>query len=97
LVKIGWLDWRPDRVEHIARHQVRPYEVEEAVFGDRNRILRRVGPARRNPKETVYRYLGRTEAGRYLFGALLVYENREAALPITARDMTDTEKKRYRG
>lgn len=82
-------------MDHIARHQVRPYEVEEAVFGDRNRVLRRVGSARRNPRETVYRYLGRTVAGRYLFGALLVYEDRETALPMTARDMTDTEKKRY--
>lgn len=72
MINIRRLDWRPDRIEHIARHGVSPYEVEEAMFGDRDRVLGRVGLARRNPNEAIYRYLCRTEAGRYLFGVLLV-------------------------
>jgi hypothetical protein len=31
-----------------------------------------------------------------LFVALLLYEDGEEALPLTARDMTDKEKSRYR-
>jgi uncharacterized protein len=88
------LEWRPDRVDHIAKHDVRPEEVEEAVFDDRRGLLRKVGPAERNPHETVYRYLGRTEAGRYLF-VVLIHTERGNALPVTARDMTEAEKGRY--
>ncbi len=66
--KIQRLFWRPDRVEHILeRHEVTPEEVEEALFGDSRGLLLKVGPAERDPEKTVYRYLGRTAAGRYLF------------------------------
>ena len=93
------MDWRPDRVEHIARHGVTPQEFEEALFSDRGRLLKRVGPAERNPNETIYRCLGRTEAGRYLFMAMLRYADERRvngeALPVMARDMTDSERRRY--
>ena len=88
------LYWRPDREDHIARHGVTPEEVEEAVFSDPRGILRRVEPAERTPAETVYRYLGRTGAGRYLF-VVLLHDGRGGALPLTARDMTPTERRRY--
>ena len=94
MVRIRSLDWRPDRVEHIAKHDIEPYEVEEVVFGDRRGLLRKAGPARRNPADTVYRYLGHTEAGRYLF-VVLLYTEQGRALPVTARDMTDGERRRY--
>lgn len=81
-------------MEHIARHDVTPEEVEEAMFGDAGGKLFKVGPAERNPDETVYRYIGRTEAGRYLFVAL-IYTGGGEALPLTARDMDDAEKRRY--
>ncbi|CAN5214338.1 hypothetical protein BH24ACT19_BH24ACT19_20130 [soil metagenome] len=83
-------------MEHIARHEVTPEEVEEALFGDKDGVLRRVGPASRNPEETVYRYLGRTEAGRYLFIVVLLYAGGDEAMPLTARDMTNSERRRYR-
>jgi uncharacterized DUF497 family protein len=95
MVRIRSLDWRPDRVEHIAKHDVTPDEVEE-VFEDRRKLVVKAGPAERNPDETIYRVYGRTEAGRYLFVALLLYEDGEEALPLTARDMTYKEKSRYR-
>lgn len=93
-MRIERLDWRHDREEHIARHGVSREEVEEAIFDDKAGVLLRQGPAERNPDETVYQHLGRTEAGRYLFTALL-YTSRGEAMPLTARDMTDTERRRY--
>jgi uncharacterized DUF497 family protein len=81
-------------VEHIAKHEVSPHEVEEAVFDDRRGLLKKAGSAKRNPQETVYRYLGCTEAGRYLF-VVLIHTGQGNALPITARKMTDSEKRRY--
>ena len=66
------LYWRADREEHILeRHNVTREEVEEAVFGDPRGRLRRSGPAKRGPEETVYEYYGRTLDGRYLMVALL--------------------------
>ena len=92
-MRIERLDWRHDREEHIARHGVSREEVEEAVFGDRAGMLLRRGTAQRNPDETVYQHLGRTEAGRYLFTALL-YVGGGEAIPLTARDMSDAERRR---
>ncbi len=92
--RIRDLYWRPDRIDHIAQHAVNPEEVEEAIFGDPRGILLRVGPAERNPEETVYRYFGRTEAGRYLM-VVLVYLGHGVALPITARDMTQGERRKF--
>jgi hypothetical protein len=88
------LYWRPDRVAHIWRHAVGPEEVEEAVFGDPGGVLTRVGPAERNPEETLYRYFGRTETGRYLMVALL-YLGQGIAMPVTAREMTINERRRF--
>ena len=93
--RIRRLFWRPDRVEHILeRHGVTPEEVEEALFDDDRGLLLKVGPAERDPEETVYRYLGRTAAGRYLVVAL-IYMGQGEALPLTARDMDGAERRRY--
>ncbi len=81
-------------MEHIARHDVTPDEVEEAL-ADRRRLIVKAGLAERNPDEVVYRVYGRTRAGRYLFVPLLLYEGGEEALPLTARDMTEKERRRY--
>lgn len=94
MVRIRRLYWREDRENHIARHGVLLEEVEEAVFEDKSGVLLRVGPAERNLDETIYRYLGRTAAGRYLLVALLYTGNGEA-IPLTARDMVEAERRRY--
>lgn len=89
------LDWRQDRIEHIRdRHGITPEEVEQAVFDDPKGLLVRVGLAERNPRETIYRHLGRTAAGRFLLVALL-YTGHGVAIPLTARDMDDAERRRY--
>lgn len=61
-MKIEDLYWRPERIEHIAGHEVSVAEVEEAVFGDRRGRVGESRPMDRNPEETVCEYYGRTEA-----------------------------------
>lgn len=92
--RIRDLYWRLDRIEHIARHALTPEEVDEAVFGDPGGLVVRVGPAERNPDETLYRYFGRTEPGRHLL-VVLLYLGRGIAMPVTARDMTPRERRRF--
>jgi uncharacterized DUF497 family protein len=91
---IEHLFWREDRVDHIARHALTPEEVEEALFDDRGGVLLRVGPAERNPDERIYRYFGRTSAGRHILVVLLDLGG-GVAMPITAREMTRQERKRF--
>lgn len=94
--RIRELHWRRDRIEHIARHSVLPEEVDEAVLDDPGGLLLRVGPAERNPEETLYRYFGRTEAGRHLL-VVLLYVGEGVAVPLTARDMSLSERRRFDG
>jgi uncharacterized DUF497 family protein len=91
--RIERLRWR-DRVEHIAKHEVMPAEVEEVVLDDREALLEKAGPAKKDPSQTVYVLLGRTQAGRYLM-VLLIDEGRGVGFPITARDMNQAERRRY--
>lgn len=88
------LYWATEQEDHIARHGVTPQEVEEVVFDDPRRLFVRVGPADRNPNETIYRCLGRTVHGRYLLVALL-YLGNGGAVPLTARAMSAAERRRY--
>lgn len=82
-----WDDWNED---HIARHGIRPDEVEQAVFDPGSLFLR-------TRREGVRRYLvlGLTEAGRYLF-VVLDPMNGNRAYPVTAREMTDAERRRFK-
>lgn len=93
--RIRELLWREDRQEHmIERHEVFPAEVEEAVLYDPSGFLNRIGPARRDPRETVYEHYGRTSQGRYLMTAL-IYLSRGLAMPVTSREMDQKERRRY--
>ena len=84
---ISRLEWDDYRIEHIAQHNVDPYEVWE-VCEDPLHLARRQGRNR-------YRLYGQTVEGRYLF---IVLEKVEDTVykPITARDMTANEKRNYR-
>lgn len=53
-----------------------------------------MSPAERDPSEMIYQFFGRTEAGRYPMIALL-YLGGGVAMPITARDMTAAERRRF--
>ena len=81
--------WPQDRIDHIARHGVTPEEVVEVCFG-RSLILR----AKSEGENPVYYVLGQTDAGRYLFCVIIHFPDGKG-YPITARPMTDNEKRRY--
>lgn len=80
--------WNKINVAHIAEHHVLPEEAEEACFYDRPLILRGRG-------KNVYYALGQTHAGRYLCVILRDY-GKGIGKPITARDMSDNERRRYK-
>ena len=82
--------WPQERIEHIARHGVTPAEVEEACFGQA--LVLRQKSKGENP---VYYVLGQTEAGRYLFCVVIRFPDGNG-YPVTAREMTTKEKRRYR-
>jgi len=80
-------EWDDGNIEHIARHGVSPDEVEDVAFDDEPWI-------RKGKKGTRY-MLGYSVAGRYLF-VVYVLPGKGIARVITAMDMDDKTKKRYR-
>ena len=89
-MRIDELIWPRERIEHIARHGVTPEEVEEVCFG-KSLVLR----AKAEGKNPVYYVLGRTKVGRYLFCVVIQFPDSNG-YPVTAREMTAKEKRRYR-
>jgi hypothetical protein len=89
-MRIEQFIWPDERIEHVARHGVSPEEVEEACFG--NALVQRGKSEGENP---VYYALGQTEAGRYVFCVVIAFPDGNG-YAVTARDMTDREKRRYR-
>ena len=78
-------EWDDENIEHIARHDV---EIDEAqaVFDNKPLILR--------SQAGKYAAYGQSDEGRYL---LVVFLRTAVGFRvITARDLTDTEKKRLR-
>jgi uncharacterized DUF497 family protein len=88
-MKIHEFIWPGDRVDHIARHGVTSEEVEETCFG--KAFVQRAKSQGRNP---VYYVLGQTAGGRYLFCVVIQFPDGKG-YPITARPMTDKERRRY--
>lgn len=89
-MRIGGFVWPEDRIEHIARHGVTPEEVEQVCFG--KSLVQRAKSEGDNP---VYYVLGQTEPGRYLFCVVIRFPDGNG-YPVTAREMTAKEKRRYR-
>ena len=86
-MRISRLDWDDYRIEHVAKHDVEPHEVSE-VCNDNFHLARRQGRNR-------YLVYGQTSDGRYLF-VVLERVQESVYKPITARDMTDREKRNFR-
>lgn len=84
---ISDLLWDDYRVEHVSQHAVEPEEVWE-VCQDPVHLAHREGQNR-------YRLYGQTTDGRYLF-VVLERLTGTAFRPITARDMTEGEKRNFR-
>jgi len=89
VMRIHEFVWPEDRIDHIDRHGVTPTEVEEACFGQA--LVQRAKSEGENP---VYYILGQTKGGRYLFCVIIRFPDGNA-YPVTARPMTDKEKRRY--
>lgn len=87
-MEITTLVWDERNIDHIARHQVEPEEVEEVCFS-KPLILRA-----RGKRQKLYYVLGQTGSGRYLF-IMLRYFGKGQARVITARDMDDSERQRF--
>ena len=79
--------WDDENVSHIARHQVIPIEVEE-VFNSKYFLHK--------GKLGRYVALGKTVSGRYLFCVLDKTEKAGSIRIITARDMSNTERKLFK-
>jgi len=87
-MKITTLVWDENNVDHIARHQVEPEEVEEVCYS--NPLILRAG----KKKQKLYYILGQSQNGRYLF-IVARYIGKGQARVITARDMNNSERTRF--
>ncbi len=74
-----------------AKHQVTVEEVEEVLFS--NAHFRRAQKGRVKG-EDLYTAYGQTETGRYLI-VFFIYKQKNTALPISARNMTISERNYY--
>ena len=84
--------WNDTLAAKIARkHGVTTDEVEEALFSHPLLRLAERGHVR---GEDLYVAYGQTDAGRYLV-IFFIYKRRVAALPISARDMSPSERRYY--
>ena len=86
MVYIEDVIWDGNNLEHIAHHGVRPAEVEEVLWDD-PWFEKRRGRQR-------YQVFGQTDSGRYLL-VILDREYNSIFYVVTARDMTETEKRHY--
>ena len=82
------IDWKITAVEHIAKHQVEPYEVEEGINEDNPKIS-----GRGKDRQIL---LCQTLTGRYLVIVLSYPPESGMIRIITARDMETKEKTKYR-
>ena len=84
--------WKNQFVEKLAvKHNVTTDEVEQVLF---DRPYVRKAQKGRIKGEDLYAAYGQTDAGRYLI-IFFVCKYRTSALPISARDMTQSERRYY--
>lgn len=84
-----WLDEIIDKL--LRKHNVHEHEVAE-VFESKPQF--RFVEKGHRPNEDVYAALGCTDAGRFLI-VFFVLKTDGRALPVSARDMTASERRRY--
>lgn len=88
-MRVEGLVWDEKNIPHILRHGITPKEVEEAYFDSKPLVEKGRGGSRK-----LYYLLSQSKAGRYIF-VVFEYLGRRKARPITARDMDDSERRRY--
>ena len=80
--------WTRGAIKHIAKHNIEPFEVEEALFEDKPII-------RQGRKDRAY-ILAQTLSGRYLFIVISYPPVKGEISIITARDMDEKERRLYK-
>jgi uncharacterized DUF497 family protein len=91
-LKINGLIWFEKIIEKLERkHNVQQNEVRE-VFTN-NPMFRYVEKGLQS-NENVYAGLGQTNGGRYII-IFFIYKTNKHALIMSARDMTQSERKKY--
>lgn len=91
-MKITGFIWLEDIVQKLLwKHAVTQEEVAE-IFATRPRF--RFVEKGHHSGENVYAAFGQTAGGRYL-AIFFVYKKGGLALVLSARDMTDSERRRY--
>ena len=85
MIRIDGLSWDERAEDHIARHGVRPEEVEQAVEGYLS--VRRSGE--------YFIFIGQTHSGRHLT-VVLDREGEGIWYPVTARQSTQSERRMIR-
>ncbi len=91
-MRIDEIIWLQQFVEKLAtKHGVEKTEVEEVLT---NRPRFRFVSKGNRPGEDVYSAMGQTDAGRYLIVFFIQKPNRRTLI-ISARDMTQTERRNY--
>ena len=84
--------WKVRFIEKIGtKHSVTIDEVEEILFGKSHFRRAQKGHVK---GEDLYAAYGQTAGGRYLI-VLFIRKEQTAALPISARDMSDSERRYY--
>lgn len=87
--EIIWKEKFIDKIEH--KHQVTAGEVEQVLF---SKSLFRRAEKGRVQGEDLYVAYGKTFVGRSLI-VFFIRKSRTIALPISARDMTPSERRYY--
>lgn len=91
-MKITDIIWKEKFVEKIEiRHNVSIYEAEETLYT--NPLVRKVAKGRVRG-EDIYSAQAQISNGRYLI-VFFIQKKHDIALPVSARDMTLTERKYY--
>ena len=91
-MEIDELLWDESNIEHLGRHRIVPEEAEEVVFADIPREVRA-----RAGRYAVY---GQTASGKYIvlfLERVRIGRRRRPQVyrPVTARAMTEAERRRY--
>ena len=84
-MRLEEFEWDDINLEHNSRHEVTFQEVEEACDNI---------PFVLRSKENRYLVYGQSDSGRYIL-TIISYRGRGVVRVITARDMTESEKKLY--
>lgn len=86
-MKISQILWDLDSILHIARHNIQPEEVEEAIFETDSIVLK--------SRQGRYIVLSQTGAGRYLM-IVVAFKMKGRVRVITAREMNRKERTYYK-